>query len=490
MLFNSFSFGFFFLIVTAVYFSIPARWQWLWLLIASCYFYMSLIPVYIIVLFFLIGVDYIAGRQIEKSSGKSRKKWLYISIFGNVGILFLFKYFNFFNDNIAALAQSLHWNYTLRSLQVALPIGLSFHVFQSLSYVIEVYRGNQKAEQHLGKYALYVMFFPQLVAGPIERPQNLLHQFKETHIFEYERVTSGLRLMLWGFFKKLVIADRLSIVVNHVYATPHEANGIVLVLATFAFAIQIFCDFSGYSDIARGSARVLGIKLMNNFSQPYSAQSIADFWRRWHISLSTWFKDYVYIPLGGSRVSVLKWCRNILVVFLLSGLWHGANWTYVMWGACHGLFIVGGRITEVWRTWFISKLKLKKFPVFLTASRVIITFCLVCFTWIFFRATNLSEAGVIISRLAIGWNQFFQWSFWWNSVFTERALGLQQSMLIVCVTSVVCMEIVHWIERRQTLTSFLKIRPVWQRWTVYYAVTAWILLFGYLGKGVFIYFQF
>lgn len=490
MIFNSFSFGFFFLLVGTVYFSLPKHWQWLWLLAASCYFYMALIPAYILILFLLIGIDFISGKRIEKNQGVVRKNWLLVSIFTNIGILFLFKYFNFFNDNLAQLAQVFHWNYSLNYLRLALPVGLSFHVFQSLSYVIEVYRGHQKAEQHLGIYALYVMFFPQLVAGPIERPQNLLHQFKETHLFDYDRVTSGLRLMLWGFFKKIVIADRLNVLVNHVYGAPDQANGVVLTLATIAFAIQIFCDFSGYSDIARGSARVLGFNLMNNFSQPYLAKSVADFWRRWHISLSTWFKDYVYFPLGGSRVSLIKWARNILVVFLLSGLWHGAAWTYVIWGALHGLFIIGGRITEKVRYSIIVWLKINKIPGLLKVGQIAITFGLVCFTWIFFRAITVTEAWTIIQRLPIGWNHIFELSFWQGAVLTQTALGLSLNILAICLISIGLMEFVHLVERRMPVSKFLADKPIWVRWGIYYGITAWILLFGYFGTGVFIYFQF
>jgi D-alanyl-lipoteichoic acid acyltransferase DltB (MBOAT superfamily) len=234
----------------------------------------------------------------------------------------------------------IHWNYSIHTLSIILPIGLSFHTFQSLSYVIEVYKGHQKAERHLGIYALYVMFFPQLVAGPIERPQNLLHQIREQHIIKYDRVIYGLELMLWGFFQKIVVADRLSLMVNPIYNHVHDYNGLSLIIATLFFSIQIYCDFAGYSNIAIGSAKILGFSLMNNFKQPYLASSVTDFWRKWHISLSTWFRDYIYIPLGGNRVGKFKLYRNILITFLISGLWHGANWTFIIWGALHGTYII------------------------------------------------------------------------------------------------------------------------------------------------------
>jgi len=303
MLFNSLTFAIFFPIVTGLYFLLPYRWRTWMLLLASCAFYMAFIPIYILILFVTILIDYAAGIYIEQSQGRKRKLWLIASIASTCLVLFVFKYFDFASQNLSALARFLDWNYPVKVLNIILPIGLSFHTFQSLSYVIEVYRGHQKAERRFGIYALYVMFYPQLVAGPIERPQNLLHQFDEDHHFDYDRTASGLRLMAWGLFKKIVIADRLAIYVNAVYATPREFSALQLLAATFFFAYQIYCDFSGYSDIAIGSARIMGFKLMTNFDRPYSAKSIGEFWRRWHISLSTWFKDYVYVSMGGSRVS-------------------------------------------------------------------------------------------------------------------------------------------------------------------------------------------
>ena len=298
MSFSSIHFLLFFPIVTALYFATPYRFRWLLLLFASCYFYMAFVPVYILILGFTIVVDYFAGILIENAQGRRRKWLLIVSLVSNIGVLFIFKYFNFFNTNLKALAEAIHWNYSLESLSIALPIGLSFHTFQAMSYTIEVYRGNQKAERRFGIYALYVMFYPQLVAGPIERPQNLLPQFYEKHDFDYQRVTDGLKLMAWGFFKKIVIADRLAVAVNLVYNAPYKYTGLPLIIATYFFAFQIYCDFSGYTDIARGAARVMGFRLMKNFNRPYFATSVADFWTRWHISLSTWFKDYLFTPLA------------------------------------------------------------------------------------------------------------------------------------------------------------------------------------------------
>jgi alginate O-acetyltransferase complex protein AlgI len=389
MLFNSIEFLIFFPIVTFLYFILPHQWRWLHLLIASCIFYMFFIPVYIFILLFTIVVDYFAGIYIERSTGRKRKFFLIMSIVANVGVLAVFKYYNFFIENIRVVFSSIGeqpWSF----LNIILPIGLSFHTFQAMSYTIEVYRGNQKSERHFGIYALYVMFYPQLVAGPIERPQNLLHQFREKHSFEIERVYSGLRLMLWGLFKKVVIADRLSIYVDAVYSNPSSHPPLNLGLATFFFAIQIYCDFSGYSDIAIGSAKVMGFDLMTNFKRPYFATNIQDFWKRWHVSLSSWFKDFVYIPLGGNRISAKRMFLNIAIVFLLSGLWHGANWTFILWGAVHAVFTI---------LYLLYKRGIA--PVFNVPSLVAgaITFICVCFSWIFFRAASVSEAFLIIKKL-------------------------------------------------------------------------------------------
>ena len=317
MLFNSFEFLVFFPVVTILYFLLPHRFRWFHLLAASCYFYMAFVPVYILILFGTIVVDYFAGILIENAQGARRKWYLVMSILANVGALAFFKYYNFFTDNVNHLLHIANAGTSLPLLNIILPIGLSFHTFQAMSYTIEVYRGNQKAERHFGIYSLYVMFYPQLVAGPIERPQNLLHQFHEPHTFEYANVVSGLRQMLWGMVKKMIIADRLASVCDPVFNDPAHNSGIGLAIAAVFFAFQIFCDFSGYSDIAIGAARVMGFKLMTNFNNPYHSRSISEFWKRWHISLSTWFKDYLYISLGGNRVSIPRMYFNLFFVFLV-----------------------------------------------------------------------------------------------------------------------------------------------------------------------------
>jgi alginate O-acetyltransferase complex protein AlgI len=301
MLFNSVEFLFFFPTVTIIYFLLPHRFRWFHLIIASCIFYCAFIPIYLLILIFTIVIDYFAGLFIEKSKGQRRQLFLVLSICANVGVLAYFKYYNFFVGNFQFLFQYFHSTFPLSLLKIILPIGLSFHTFQAMSYTIEVYRGNQKAEKHFGIYALYVMFYPQLVAGPIERPQNLLHQFREEHPFNYDLATSGLKLMAWGLFKKVVIADNLSTFVDTVYGSPQNFSGLPLIIATLFYSIQIYCDFSGYSDIAIGSARVMGFTLMKNFDRPYFSSNISEAWRRWHISLSTWLRDYLYTPIYIAR---------------------------------------------------------------------------------------------------------------------------------------------------------------------------------------------
>ena len=317
MLFNSFDFVFFYIIVTILYYVLPFKSRWFLLLAASCYFYMAFVPLYILILGFTIVVDYFAGIYIENAAGRRRKILLICSLVANIGILAVFKYYNFINDNISILATNLNLTNNIPYLNILLPIGLSFHTFQAMSYTIEVYRGNQKAEKHFGIYSLYVMFYPQLVAGPIERPQNILSQMHVKHEFSYANISAGLKQMAWGFFKKLVVADRLSIYVETVYPNPELHNGTTVVISSLFFAIQIYCDFSGYSDIAIGAARTMGFDLMTNFKRPYFATSISDFWSRWHISLSTWFRDYLYIPLGGNRVKVSRRFLNLFIVFIV-----------------------------------------------------------------------------------------------------------------------------------------------------------------------------
>ena len=483
MLFNSLEFFIFFPITTLLYFLIPATCRWPLLLLASCIFYMAFIPIYLSVLFFMIVVDYIAGVFIESSQGTRRRIYLIVSIFSNVGILAIFKYYTFLNNNLALLGHFLQFEYSGPTLSLILPLGLSFHTFQAMSYTIEVYRGHQKAERNFGIYALYVMFYPQLVAGPIERPQNLIHQFRERHLFDYGRVTDGLRLMAWGLFKKIVIADRLAVFVNHVYAEPTGYQGIPLIIATVFFAFQIYTDFSAYSDIAIGAAKVMGFTLMQNFKSPYLSESIAEFWRRWHISLSTWFRDYVYIPLGGNRGVKRKWYFNIFVTFLLSGLWHGANWTYVVWGAMNGFFVLSSLWSMNVRSRLSHFMGFEDFPKVSRCLNILTTFCLVCFSWIFFRANSLSDALYVSTHLFSGTGRVLSTDF----LLGQRVEDLVMAILAICV---LCAS--DYILRYSDTVDMLLNKPVWFRWTAYYALLGSILLFGKFGDEAhqFIYFQF
>jgi len=427
MLFNSIQFLVFFPLVTLFYFLLPHRFRWVLLLAASCYFYMFFVPYYILILIFTIIIDYFAGILIEKQSYPKQKKiFLIVSIIANIGVLAIFKYYDFFIDNINSIFHLLNSPDHFEKLSIILPIGLSFHTFQAMSYTIEVYHGKIKAERHFGIYALYVMFYPQLVAGPIERPQNILPQLHRKNIFDAEKLISGLRLMLWGIFKKVVIADTMAQIVNPYYDDVNGSEGWQLLLASYCFAIQIYCDFSGYSDIALGAARTMGYSLMQNFKTPYFSKSISEFWSRWHISLSSWFRDYVYIPLGGNQTSKNKWLRNLIIVFLISGLWHGANWTYIVWGGLHAFFLIFSIMTLKAR----NKIRASIFRnhSVLNFWDILITFNLVTFAWIFFRANSVSEAFIIIEKISMS---LVNIKYIFSNIFT--ILSFSQWLVFACL---------------------------------------------------------
>ncbi len=445
---------------------------------------MAFVPIYILILGFTIVIDYFAGIYIENATGKRKKLFLIFSLIANIGVLAIFKYYNFINTNFSYLLHGFALTNPLPYLSILLPIGLSFHTFQAMSYTIEVYRGNQKAERHFGIYSLYVMFYPQLVAGPIERPQNLIHQFREHFDFNYERVTSGLRLMAWGLFKKVVIADRLAIVVDTVYNNPEQYNSLTLIIATVFFAFQIFCDFSGYSDMAIGAARVMGFKLMTNFDKPYQSKSIHEFWKRWHISLSTWFRDYFYISLGGNRVSIPRWYLNLFLVFLVSGLWHGANWTFVIWGALHGFYLVFALITKNKREKLNSVLGIKKFQLI----SVLTTFTLVSFAWIFFRANNVSSAIYIATHIFTGLDDIFYRLV--NHLPVIENFGIGKKSILISVLLIIFLETVHFIQNKVNISEIILRKPAIVRWSIYYVLIIAIIFLGVYENRQFIYFQF
>ena len=399
MVFNSSAYLVFFPLVVALYYLLPHKWRWLMLLAASCWFYMAFVPVYILILAFTIGVDFCAGILIENSQGTKRKRWLIASIIANVGVLAFFKYWNFLNANIGELIQSTGVPYTIPDLGIALPIGLSFHTFQSLSYTVEVFRSNQKAERNLGYFSLYVMYFPQLVAGPIERPGALLPQLHQKHDFSYDNLVHGLTQMALGFLKKVVVADRIADYVTVVYDNPSGASSYAVLFAAFLFAVQIYCDFSGYSDIAIGSARVMGVKLMMNFDRPNLSASTGEFWRRWHISLSSWLRDYVYYPMGGSRVGRWRWYYNLLFTFTLSGLWHGAAWHYILFGTFQAVVMIWSDLVKKPVNAVAHALGLYKVPRVNHVLNVVLTLFIWSMGLVMFRSVSMHHAGMVYARM-------------------------------------------------------------------------------------------
>ena len=491
MLFNSFQFAIFFPIVTVLYFALPHRARGTLLLVASCLFYMAFVPAYIAVLFTTILIDYLAALRIERSTDRRRKVWLLASIVSTCAVLFVFKYFDFFGETVTLAARAMGLAYAAPTLRLLLPVGLSFHTFQSLSYVAEVYLGRQPVERDFFKYALYVMFYPQLVAGPIERPQNLLHQFDEVHELDYGRMVSGLQLMAWGFIKKVVVADRLAEFANRVYDAPTQYTGLPLIIGTLAFSFQIYCDFSGYSDIAIGAAQVMGFRLMRNFDRPYFARSVGEFWRRWHISLSTWFRDYVYVPLGGNRVARPLWLRNLLVTFLISGLWHGARWTFVVWGALHGTYLIVSILTEGARAKVHHAMGLDRRPRLLETWQHVATFTLVCVTWIFFRAHSMHDAWYVLSHLLTDLPAQLA------SIATDAQarsqllfIDFETSRLILAVAAVVTLLVIEHAQRSGSIRDRLRAHPLQLRWLAYSAAVLVIMTLGVFGETAFIYFQF
>ena len=465
MTFNSLQFLVFFMVVTLWFFQLKnQKGRIALLLVASCYFYMSFIPEYILILGGTILIDYFAGLQIGRSSGRERKWWLILSIIANIGALAVFKYYNFFIDNIHTGFLFFGRPVSLPVLQMALPIGLSFHTFQALGYTIEVYRKNQPPERNFMVYALYVMFYPQLVAGPIERPQNVLPQLKEFRPYDWDNVKEGLSRMLWGFFKKVVIADRLAMIADRTYGHVHETSSMALFAGAVFYSFQIYCDFSGYSDIALGAAKVMNIRLMENFNQPYLANNISNFWGRWHISLSSqWFRDYVYIPLGGNRKGNVRRRVNILIVFLLSGLWHGANWTFIVWGLLHGLCVII----------FMKKTKPgdRAKSQFNTISGIIFNFILVTFLWIFFRSVNVAAAWQYIKRI---------FSFTGGSGY----MGVSRPELVFSMVIIIIMLLREHFLPRHTVSSN-------KQFYIYAAFMALVCyFFGVFAENQFIYFQF
>ena len=484
MTFNSFEFLIFYPIVAALYFLLPKKLKWPMLLIASYYFYAFYQAE---LLFLIIGttfISWISSFVIERARKRFvRRLMLALTLTVCLGVLFFYKYFNFLADSVVSIVNLFGAEAPPLVLDLVLPVGISFYTFQTLSYVIDVYRGEVKTEKNFFLYALFVSFFPQLVAGPIERPGNLIPQLKEPHKPDKENAVEGAKYMIVGFIKKICIADLLAVHVNSVYNDLSNATALGVIIATLLFAVQIYCDFSGYTDIATGAARIMGIRLMKNFDRPYSATTVKEFWSRWHISLSGWFKDYLYIPLGGSRCPKWRHLLNLFIVFLVSGLWHGAAWTFVIWGALHGIYRIVGALTYEARNRLILRTGRSIDSPLVKIPRRIITFALVCFAWLFFRANSVSDAFRLIEILFTGWG---------NTSQTFGLMGLGGIEIAMCAVSVALLVLLDRLHSYdvQTSSSSCLVKNGSFIYYVWIIVLAWALLLSKDLESSFIYFQF
>ena len=482
MLFNSLPFLMFFPCVFVLYYALPFRFRKYMLLAASYYFYMCWKPEFIVLILFSTLVDYCCGLGMVR--WPQRKKWLLaVSLTMNLGLLFFFKYLNFFGETLTALCRAVSIPFSAPALNIILPVGISFYTFQTLSYTLDIYKGKLEPERDFATFALFVSFFPQLVAGPIEKASNLLPQLKEEHKFTYENATYGAKLMVWGFFKKMVLADQLAVlIVDPVYLNLEKYQGGALVLATCAFALQIYCDFGGYSDIARGCARMMGVELMANFKRPYFADSATEFWKRWHISLTSWFREYVYIPLGGNRRGAAKKCLFVLITFTLSGLWHGADWSFVVWGLLHALVMNGEFL------WSRIRPPRKQGTV-VRVLKCLTTFLVVSALWVFFRADSMGEAVYIFRHVL--------WGIGSPASYCKTALsGLNPGMIetAMLLGALLLLFLYDLADERGGAIAMVSRWPLAVRWACYLGLVMIVLVFGVYGPGydvrAFAYFDF
>lgn len=513
MIFTSWEFLIFFPLVTALYFALPVRHRWWHLLLASYYFYMAWKPAYAALLAFSTLSFYVAALAVDRTNRAGLRRSVLIGAVGvNLVMLFVFKYYNFFEDQISGIASTSQLPIRIPALDLILPMGISFYTFQGISYLVDVYRRDMPAERHVGLLFLYKAFFPQLVAGPIERGTHFLPQLRRQLLdtpqalrirFEYERVVSGLRLMLLGFFKKIVLADNFATIVQPVYAAPQDFSSWSAVIATLAFAFQIFFDFSAYTDIARGISRVLGFELIENFKRPYFAPTIGDFWKRWHISLSSWFRDYLYVPLGGNRVARWRWLMNLWLVFLLCGLWHGANWTFIVWGALHGFYYFLTYALSPPASWVVRHTALARHPSICRVFQTLFTFTLVCWAWVVFRAESLAQAMAVWSSILDApltlWEYLRQAAQDHLPLVPLKALGIEwlfrsgdrPSLLPMYLAALTVAYLVVSFRMRvaDDGAAFARL-PMTIRWTAYFFALVAIFLLGRFGGAAFIYFQF
>lgn len=476
MLFNSLSFAIFFPIVLFFYWLLQKnlKAQNILLAIASCYFYACWDWRFLFLLMFSIGLDYFSGIKIESSrSNREAKFWLTLSIVINLGFLGFFKYYNFFVEGFTGFLGNLGFKVNVWLLNVILPVGISFYTFHGLSYVIDVYKKRIRAERNFIDYSLFVSFFPLLVAGPIERATHLLPQIKNNREFNYPNMIIGLRQILWGLFKKIVIADQCAVYVNEIFSMHQGLYGSTLLVGAILFSFQIYGDFSGYSDIALGTARMMGFDLLKNFNYPYFSRDIAEFWRRWHISLSSWFRDYLYIPLGGSKGGNWMRIRNTFIIFLVSGFWHGASWTFIIWGGLNALFILPSIIFKTNRTNLDIVASNSLYPSAKEIFHMILTFGLTTFAWIFFRSESVSEAILYIRR-----------------IFSVTLIKLPQKDIIWLIPIILAFIMIEWVGRKDNFAiEKLEIKSKAIRWGFYYIIAAFIIYFSG-GEEAFIYFQF
>ena len=486
MTFNSWEFLLFYPIVLLLYFILPKKLKWPMLLVASYYFYMCYQAELVFLIFGTTLVSWIASNIIERSENKAvRRACLTVTLVACLGVLFFYKYFNFLSGSVTGIISYFGGNPSPVVLNLMLPVGVSFYTFQTLSYVIDVYRGDIKTERNFFFYALFVSFFPQLVAGPIERPGNLIPQLKSPKPWNNEDAIKGAKHMIVGFFKKVCVADLFSLYVNSVYNDVESATALGVIIATAMFAVQIYCDFSGYTDIAIGCSRIMGIRLMENFNHPYTATTIKEFWSRWHISLSTWFKDYLYFPLGGSRCKKSRHMFNLFVVFLVSGLWHGAAWTYVIWGAIHGIYQIIGNLTIKGRNRALRCIGLSERSGIVVLSRRIAVFVLVCFSWLFFRANNMNEAVTLLRALFVTWGST-------SLSDTLKIMNLNTVSILMCILSLLTLIIIDRVLKYEDEEggSYMLVRGGSFIYYVWIIMFAWAILLSQDVASTFIYFQF